>query len=551
MGLMLTIVIISVGIGKSLMPRSKPIRYLVTHGRSSSQAETSRFQISSSSKTTFFDQFQNLFTDTSTQKEMTSLLKDIKDIIQTTGLRSGIHRAQQGARAITDLSLEYIRNPIAFQNGSSLNAPVVLRKLFEKLGATYIKLGQFIASSPTLFPAEYVKEFQKCLDKTPTYPYSVIRKIIQSELGHPLSSVYSYIDPQPLASASIAQVHRARLRSTKQEVVIKVRKPDVESVLKADLGFLYIISRILEIINPSLQRLSLSAIVGDIRASMLEELNFNLEAQNLVNFRDFLIAKGLDKSATAPEPILEYTSRKVLTMEYLDGVPLVDLESIRTFVPDPEVTLMNALGTWATSVAEHESFHADVHAGNLLVLRDGRVGFIDFGIVGRISDKVWNALSGLIQGAATQNFRLVAQSLADIGATNDIIDLDAFGKDLEEVFAKIYDIEPTVSIQTMQGQSGAMYAQAQLAVDDSEITELVLSLVNVSEKNGLKLPREFGLLMKQALYFDRYQKVLAPNTDPLRDPRLIESLKEVELGLESGKRVRLTSEVIDVEAKDI
>lgn len=308
-----------------------------------------------------------------------SVLDDVVKVITTTGARPGITRSLQVAGAVSKLLREFSRSQTSFQDSTGrLAPPKILKRLFEELGATYIKLGQFIASSPTLFPAEYVLEFQSCLDNTPTVSYSVIRKIIQDDLKKPLSEIYSYVDPSPLASASVAQVHRARLKDG-TEVVIKVRKPGVDSTLEADLGFLFISSRLLELLNPSLSRLSFSSIVGDLRLSMLDELDFRKEAQNLISFRNFLDRNAIT-DATAPEPYLEASSTRVLTMEYLKGLPLVDLEGIKKYTSNPEATLIAALTTWGSSVVGNEAFHADVHGGNLLVLEDGRVGFIDFGI---------------------------------------------------------------------------------------------------------------------------------------------------------------------------
>ena len=285
----------------------------------------------------------------------------------------------QVAQAVSKLVPEFVQNQKAFQDEKGVLSPArTLRRLFEELGATYIKLGQFVASSPTLFPAEYVLEFQSCLDRSPTVSYSTIRKIIQDDLKRPVSTVYSFIDPVPLASASVAQVHRAKLRDG-TEVVIKVRKPGVDSTLEADLGFLFITSRIIEFLNPSLARLSFSNIVGDLRDSMLDELDFTKEARNLQNFRSFLERNNI-VDACAPKPYPEASNKRVLTMEYLKGVPLVDLEGIKKYSRNPELTLITALRTWAFSVAENDVFHADVHGGNLLVLEDGRVGFLDFGI---------------------------------------------------------------------------------------------------------------------------------------------------------------------------
>ena len=315
----------------------------------------------------------------SKSKDVTKLLTDISNVITSTGFNPVVKRTVQASGSVSKLLREYFLDPSRFKNDKGeISAPRVLRKLFESLGATYIKLGQFIASSPTLFPSEYVLEFQSCLDSAPSIPYSKIRSIIQEDLGKPLSSVYAYIDPRPLATASIAQVHRARLKDG-TEVVIKVRKPDVEEVLTADLGFIFITSKLIEFINPELSRLSLANIVGDIRQSMLSELDFREEAKNLESFRSFLVSRQITDSV-APKPYPDISSARVLTMEYLNGVPLADLEGIRKYTSNPEATLIAALRTWAASAGEHEFFHADVHAGNLLVLEDGRVGFIDFGI---------------------------------------------------------------------------------------------------------------------------------------------------------------------------
>jgi aarF domain-containing kinase len=154
-------------------------------------------------------------------------------------------------------------------------------------------------------------------------------------------------------------VHRAKLRNSGREVVIKVRKPGVDSTLQADLGFLYIATKIAEYINPSLARFSLANIVGDIRNSMLDELDFRKEAKNLNNFREYL-KRSNNLEAVAPMPFENISTSTILVMDYLKGVPLVDLEGIRKFSANPEYTLIAALRTWAGSVMDNDIFHADV-----------------------------------------------------------------------------------------------------------------------------------------------------------------------------------------------
>ncbi|WP_339806932.1 AarF/UbiB family protein, partial [uncultured Marinobacter sp.] len=163
----------------------------------------------------------------------------------------GISDGVKGAFRIGQTLSVVGRTSLGWIRGHRPPTPRLLRETFESLGATYIKLGQFIASSPTFFPKEYVEEFQGCLDRTPSLPFPVIRRIIREELGRPLEEVFSEIDPVALASASIAQVHAARLLSG-EEVVIKVQKPGVETVLLTDLNLLYFGSRVVETLAPKL-----------------------------------------------------------------------------------------------------------------------------------------------------------------------------------------------------------------------------------------------------------------------------------------------------------
>jgi len=225
----------------------------------------------------------------------------IRDIIQTAvdaGPRAGPRRTLQAYLAVSQTLREFLPRPGQSTSAAEFSVPKALRTLFEKLGATYIKLGQFIASSPTIFPKEYVLEFQKCLDQTDPLEWSVIEKVIVAELG-PISKTFEYIDKKPLASASIAQVHTAKLK-TGEDVVIKVQKPGIDACLKADLGFVYVAARVLEYIQPDWERTSLSAVAGDIRTSMMEEVDFLKEATNTEEFRDFLLENELIKQATAP-----------------------------------------------------------------------------------------------------------------------------------------------------------------------------------------------------------------------------------------------------------
>lgn len=331
----------------------------------------------------------------------------------------------------------------------------------------------------------------------------------------PISRTFASIDKKPLASASIAQVHAGRLR-TGEEVVIKVQKPGIDASLKADLSFIYVASRVLEFLQPDWERTSLSAIAGDIRSSMLEELDFEKEATNVEEFRQFLVNNELTQDATAPRIYREYTTKKVMTMERLRGVSLLDADAISSITNDPESTIIKALNVWTTSVMTMPWFHADVHAGNLLVLEDGRVGFIDFGIVGRVSPKTFQAVNELSTSLAIGDYRGMAEALCNMGATDETVDLDKFAADLEKVLTTMLQMQPEVTVAA--SPDGVL--SGSMSLDETEVTNVLLDLVNVTEDNGLKLPREFGLLVKQSLYFDRYLKILAPELDVMGDTRV-------------------------------
>ena len=451
-----------------------------------------------------------------TPEETASLIRDVLTATVEAGPRAGPARTLQAYVALTRTVQDFLpAQPGRSVGGEEFSAPVALRKLFERLGATYIKIGQLVASSPTLFPAEYVLEFQKCLDQTEALEWKVIEQVIEKELG-PVSQTFASIDKKPLASASIAQVHAARLKSG-EEVVIKVQKPGIDESLKADLSFVYVASRILEFIQPDFERTSLSAIASDIRSSMLEELDFLKESQNLLEFGTFLRDNGLTAQATAPQVYKEFTTKKILTMERLRGVSMLDSEAITKMNNDPEATIITALNVWTTSVVTMPWFHADVHAGNLLVLEDGRVGFIDFGIVGRVGEKVFKAVNELSTALALGDYEGMAQAMCNMGAADEEVDIQKFAKDIEKVMTNLSQVQPDIAVAGMADGSVA----GSIAFDENEVTTVLLDIVDVTENNGLKLPREFGLLVKQSLYFDRYLKILAPNLDVAADARVV------------------------------
>jgi predicted unusual protein kinase regulating ubiquinone biosynthesis (AarF/ABC1/UbiB family) len=337
-----------------------------------------------------------------------------------------------------------------------------MRETFEELGSTYVKLGQFIASTPSLFPREYVEEFQKCLDQTPALPFSYIQQVLAEEfVGQDLNDIFQSIEEKPLASASIAQVHAAVLK-TGEDVVIKVQKPNVETILYTDLGVVHFAAKMFERVVPKVKFASLSDIVNEIRVRMVREVDFIEEAQNLEDFKQYLQVSQ-NTIATAPKVYHQHSTRRVLTMERLYGVPLTDLDVVKKYAKDPSQVLIGAMNTWFGSLMMCPSFHADLHAGNLMLLY-----------------------------------------MLQMGMTDQNIDTAVLSEDLQRLFSGVLLSDP----------------QELLSTKPADLNDIMLDIVGVGERHGIRFPRDFALLFKQMLYFDRFMRVLAPYTDIYADNRL-------------------------------
>lgn len=412
-----------------------------------------------------------------------------------------IHTPWLKAKRMAKTNYVVQKNAIGWLLGKRAPSAHLLRNIFEDLGTTYVKLGQLIASMPSVFPDEYVDAFQGCLDQTNPLPFSTIKKVLTQELGDP-ADYFSWIDEKPLASASIAQVHAATLISG-EDVVIKVQRPDAADILHADLSLLHNITKVLEFVTPKLKHASLADMIDEIRFSMLEECDFEKEASNIATYRDFLESIN-SKTVRVPLVYPQASRKRILTMERFYGVPLTDIDVVKQYHPNPETALVDALNVWFASVNQCRIYHADLHSGNIMMLNSGEIGFIDFGIVGSISEEVWQALITLSTSLPMEDFTTTAEALLKLGATDQSIDTDALANDLKQ----LYDDTMNVDI-------------SEFSSIESSLDNVLIQLSRVAKNYGIRFPRTFTLLIKQFLYFDRYTQALAPDLDLFQDDRLL------------------------------
>jgi aarF domain-containing kinase len=375
--------------------------------------------------------------------------------------------------------------------------PKHARQLCEHMGPVYIKFGQIVASSPGVFPKPYVDEFQFCLDRVPQFQFDEVTAVVGEELGQDARRLT--IERAPLASASIAQVHAARFEDS--DVVIKVQRPGIERLVNADTRVLAFAAKWAERFQKRARHANLLGIVKDFWSTLKEELDFRKEAANLEQFNQIMGRLGY-ADVRAPRPLPQLTTPRVLVMERFRGIRIDDLEKLKDRpTVDPEERLIRGVRAWFQCVVFDGFFHGDVHAGNLMLLDDQSLGFLDFGIVGRIDDRQRRLITDYLLASATADYNGLARTIAEMTAVEKV-NIDSLANDLKR----------------------ALGPMLELKIADLRYGQLLPEIQKVSANHGLKMPREFVLITKQLLYFDRYARAIAPHLNVFRDPRLIMSL---------------------------
>ncbi len=369
-----------------------------------------------------------------------------------------------------------------------------LRVASERLGPTFIKLGQIISSGEGVFPEELVGQFKLLRDRVPAEDFADIRAVVEDDLEHPLEELFAEFDPTPLAAASIAQVHRAVLRRGPDghpvEVVVKVQRPGISETVRKDIRALawlapFLIGRIpvTSLANPP-------ALVELFAQTIVEELDFRLEAQNQLDIARSFTELG-QTGYVVPRPHPEYVTRRVLVMERLDGYRFDDVTGIIDAGIDTQQIIRTGMIGFMEGCMIHGIFHGDLHGGNLFVQSDGRTALLDFGIVGRLDEHRRTAFLRLLVAGTSNDVRGQLAAVRDLGALPADVDLDAVIVDL--------------------GLDGPPIDPTTLTPDElvAELNRVVKALLGY----GARMPKELMLFAKNMVFVDGAIATLAPDLD--------------------------------------
>ncbi|MBW3579553.1 MAG: AarF/ABC1/UbiB kinase family protein [Actinobacteria bacterium] len=364
-----------------------------------------------------------------------------------------------------------------------------LRQASERLGPTYIKLAQIISAGEGLFPEELVSELKRCRDRVPPEPWDDVCRVVEEELGRPLEEVFATFDRTPLAAASIAQVHVATL-VTGEEVVAKVQRPQVAELVGRDLAMMSWLAPALVGRIPVASLANPPALVELFADTISEELDFRLEAENMLDVARMLAELG-QRQFVVPRPHPELVTRRLLVMERLSGFAFDDVAGMKGAGVDTEAVVRTGMIAFLEGAMLHGIFHGDLHGGNLFVQPDGRTALLDYGITGRLDEPRRLAFLRLLMASITNDVQTELAALRDLGALPADADLAAVTRDLR------LD-QPAIDPTSLTGDELV-----------AELRRVVKALLGY----GARLPKELMLFVKNMVFLDGAIATLAPDLD--------------------------------------
>jgi ubiquinone biosynthesis protein len=331
-----------------------------------------------------------------------------------------------------------------------------LREMLDELGPTFVKFGQLLSTRPDVVPPDIVAELRGLQDDVRPFPFAQIRHVIEAELGLTLEQAFLRFDEQPIAAASIGQVHRAMLPNG-DEVAVKVQRPNAPRQIESDLALLYQAAKMIKERVRALDFIDAHALVDEFARSIRQELDYKLEARHAENFRRNFADSDL---VVVPKVYWDYSSARMLTLEFVEGIQLADLDLIETPLEERRALAYLVAQTWMEMIFEHGFFHGDPHPANVLVLEGGRIGLVDFGLAGKLTDEDMARLTRLFIDAATENVDALPRRLAELGVRYPKEREEEFATALRDLFyryfgASVREIDP---IQVIREAFGLIYS---------------------------------------------------------------------------------------------
>jgi ubiquinone biosynthesis protein len=369
-----------------------------------------------------------------------------------------------------------------------------IRRVLEELGPSFIKLGQLMSTRADIFPPEYIEEFKKLQDRVPPVPFIKIKAVIERELRRPVSKIFASIREESLAAASVAQVHMAEL-DKEERVVVKVIRPGIDKKIRDDIRLMYYLAEKIENSFEIGQIIGFGNLVKEFERSIFRELDMYVEAGNIERFA------GNFKDSTElyiPKVYWDYTAKSVLVMEHIDGIKMDHVDEIRANDIDPKEIAMIGLRSFSRQLMEFGLFHADPHPGNTIVMYDGRVSLVDFGITGYLDEETMLQIANIFWGYAEHDYDMIMDGLEDAGLlSEDTVDLKNFRNDLKDISEPFYG-------RTLQ------------TISVRDVYEQVMQLLL---KYRIRLPRNLMLLLKTFIQTEALGKILGSDASLLEVTR--------------------------------
>ncbi|MCF3649946.1 ABC1 kinase family protein [Synoicihabitans lomoniglobus] len=372
--------------------------------------------------------------------------------------------------------------------GKGDNAPEQLANDLEAMGPTFIKLGQVLAGRPDLLPAPYVKALARLQDKVKPFPFEEVEAAVTEELGVRLSKAFARFDEEPLAAASLGQVHAAALRDGR-EVVVKVQRPGIRATIAEDFEVLAEIAEFMDTHTEMGQRFRFGSILAEFRETIKRELNYEMEAQNLravgANLQEF-------PHIFVPAPITDYCSRAVLTMERVSGSKVTEIGPLASLEYDAAPIVEELFKSYLQQVLVDGLFHADPHPGNIFVTLDGQLALLDLGMVGYVSPGMQTSLLKILMAVSEGQGERAADIVIGMSTKRKGADVGDFRREVSKLVAR------------QQDQN----------LDDLNVGQSLLDLSSLARTSGLIVPSELTVLGKALMQLDEVGKRLDPEFNP-------------------------------------